>query len=137
MALTRHTIVLMGTPNQNEDGAAGEAITPGDLVNGVTTIVRHANASAMAARRFALERSEMGKGIDDDYAVGDTVKVGQFAPGDRVYGFIASGQDLAIGAIVESAGDGTLKAGTTAPIAKALEATGAVTAKTRCRFEII
>jgi hypothetical protein len=61
----------------------------------------------------------MGAGIDTlhagigtpspDYAVGDTVKVGSFAPGMRVNAFLASGQVIAINDRLESAGDGTLR----------------------------
>ena len=33
-------------------------------------------------------RAEVGKTIDDDYAVGDNIKLGTFRPGDRVNAFL-------------------------------------------------
>jgi len=118
---TPRVIALLGTPIQNETGAAGEIIFPGHLVKGVSTILKHASASTAAARSFALERDELGKGIDNVYggttgyagsayyAAGDTVKVGAFAPGMRVNALIASGQTITADDFLESAGDGTLK----------------------------
>lgn len=112
-------IKLLGQPLQNETGTAGEVIKPGHLVKGVATILKQTASSAVPVpRNFALEREELGKGIDDTYAhyagasayaVGDTVKVGHFGPGMRVNALIASGQNIAEDAFLESAGDGTLK----------------------------
>lgn len=106
----RLVIVLLGQPIYNEDGVATEAITPGMLVEGVTSIAKHSNAGDPAPRAFACEREEMGKGIDVAYAVGDTVKVAVLSPGDRVYALVASGQNIAADGQLESAGDGTLRA---------------------------
>jgi len=122
----------------NEDGAASEAITPGMLVQGVSTISKQSNAGTDCARTFALEREEMGKGIDDAYAVGDQVKVGTFAPGDRVYALIASGQNITAGQYLEAAADGTLRAiASGTRIARSLDTTGAVTVLTRLRAEVM
>ncbi len=104
-----HTIALLGQPKINEDGVATAVITPGMLVDGVTTVAPHAVVGGLCARAFALERDEMGKSITDDYAVGDTVKVGVFGKGDRVLALIASGQNIAENNQLESAGDGTLR----------------------------
>jgi len=127
------TITLLGVPLINEDGVAGEEIRPGHLVSGVTTIIKHSSAGGIAARTFALERDELGKGIDNTYqgragsayyAVGDAVKVGSFHPGQRVLALIDSGVNVAEGGFLESAGNGTLRARTsTNPVvARALEA---------------
>jgi hypothetical protein len=132
----KRIIKLLGEPTQNEDGVAGEAITPGMLVSGVTTIVKHASAAGITPVAIALEREEMGQDIDTDYAINDVVKVGVFPPGTRFLGWIASGQNLAIGAICESAGDGTFRVRSSGhTLAKCLEATGAVVENTRVRFE--
>lgn len=109
--MARRVIVLLGTPVLNEDDAAAEAITPGHLVtfDGSGNLIKHNQAGKNAARTFALERDEMGQDIDDAYGVGDQVKVGSFGPGDRVYAFIASGQNLAKGDFMESDGAGRLR----------------------------
>lgn len=145
--MARKSIILLGQPVYNEDGVAGEAIKPGHLVDGVATILKHASAGAACPRTFALERDEMGKGIDStpvtnsgspDYAIGDTVKVGSFHQGQHVLAFIASGQNITINDRLESAGDGTLKIFSSGTIiGRALETTGAVTALTRVRVEIM
>lgn len=136
--MAKKQIALLGTPYVNEDGLAGEAITPGHLVSGVGTIVKHATAAAYCARAFALERDELGNGVDTDYASGDTVKVGVFTPGQRVNAFIASGQNITAGALLESAGDGTLRVRASGvAIARSLETSGAVTVQTRLIVEVL
>jgi len=140
---TRRVIALLGQPIVNEDGAAGEAIKPGYLVKGVTTILKHSTAAGACPRTFALERDELGRGIDStygsetpDYATGDTVKVGSFAPGMRVLAWVASGQTISEDDFVESAGDGTLRVFSAGvKIGRALEAVTA-TALTHLRVEV-
>lgn len=138
-AAGKRVVALLGTPIYNEDGSAAEAITPGHLVSGVTSIVKHATAAGAARRTFALERDEMGKDMDQAYAVGDTVKVGSFCPGQRVNALIASGVSVTAGTtFLESAGDGTLRAFTSGVrVAVALETkTAAFTGQTRLRVEV-
>lgn len=144
----KRTIVLKGDwRKQNEDGAAGAAIKPGYLVQGVTTILPHATAGGNTPRSIALERDEMGLGIDSqypdtparsvDYAVGDTVKVWSAVPGDRALLYVASGVTLAEDDQVESAGNGTVRKLTNGtPLGRALEAVTA-TALTHVRIEIM
>lgn len=144
--MAKKSIVLLGQPTINEDGAAGEAIKPGHLVKGVSTILKHASAAGRCGARFALERDEFGQSLTSsssteagspDYATGDTVKVGAFHQGQRVLAWVASGQNITEDDLLESAGDGTLKEGSTWVIARALETLGAVTELTRVRVEII
>lgn len=139
MATTsKNTIYLLGQPVYNEDGAAGEAITPGMLVTGVTTLVKNATADAVGPVTVALEREEMGKSIDDDYAVGDTVKVGAFKGGSRFLGILASGQNVAEGALLASNGAGKLKSGTaTTAIGRSLEALNASSGDARIIVEVL
>jgi hypothetical protein len=101
-------IVLQGHPILNEHGVAAGAITPGMLVQGVSSISAHSTSGGAAARTFALEREYMGETIDDAYAVGDVVKVASFSPGDVVNGLVVSGA-ISAGSFVESNGDGYLK----------------------------
>lgn len=135
---TRRVIALLGQPLVTEEGKATEAITPGMLVQGVTQLKRNATASVFTNKAFALERDEMGDGINVPYASGDTVKVGHFWPGQRVYALLASGQNVAEDAKLEPATDGYVKAGTTAPIGRAMEAVNNTTGGTpRVRMEIL
>lgn len=124
----------------NEDDKAAEAITPGHLVtfdsNG--DLIKHATAGGMAAATYALEREELGDGIDDAYAINDTVLVGHFAPGSVLYVPVPSGQNLIKGDFMESAGNGTLrKYASGVRIARCLDVTGAITATTRVRIEVV
>ena len=117
-------IVLQGHPILNENGVASAAITPGMLVQGVTSIAPHASAGGAAARTFALEREYMGDDIDTAYAVGDVVKVASFSPGDVVNALVVSGA-ISAGAFVESNGDGKLKVyGSGIRVGRVLEAVG-------------
>lgn len=139
MATTsKRTIHLLGQPVYNEDGAAGEVITPGMLVKGVTTVTKQSTADARCAVAVALEREEMGLSIDDTYAVDDTVKVGVYKAGGRFLGWLASGQNVAEGALLAPNAAGLLKAGAaTAAVARALEAIDASSGDTRIRVEAL
>lgn len=136
----RRTIALLGCPVLNEDGAASEAITPGHLVKGVTSIAKQTATTGDLSRTFALERDEMGKGISTAYAIGDYVKVGAFHAGCHVYAIIASGQNIAADQYLESAGNGTLRAiASGARLGRALEAVNnsAGPGDARLRVEIV
>lgn len=129
----KRTIVQAGCPIITEEYKASAVVKPGYLVDGYSTVAHHATAAANTPRRFALERDELGQGIDNTYqgsgtesayyASGDQVKVGAFYPGCRLVAFVASGESISVGDGLESAGDGTLRklnAGTL--LAKATEA---------------
>jgi len=132
MASNKRTIMLLGEPYYNEEGAASEEIKPGHLVDGVTAIAKHATAGGACPRAFAVEREELGRGIDDTYknragsaayAIGDQVKVAVCVPGQHVLAIIASGQNISANARLESAGNGTLRIlNSGVIIARALEA---------------
>jgi len=143
---TMRSVVLQGTPICNEDGAATEAIKPGYLVKGVTSIAKQ-TGTGFVPKAVALERDELGAGVDDTYrgagtpaaayASGDTVKVGVFKSGERALGYIASGENISADELLESAGDGTYSSGSTNPIARSLDAPGAVTVETAIRVEFL
>ncbi len=139
--MARHVIALLGgKPVITEEGQATEAITPGYLIKGQTSIAKQTVSATKVPVRVALERDELGNTIDDDYAIGDTVKVGAFHAGQRFYGFVASGETVAVDALLESAGDGTIQALAGAePIVRAVDAvTGNVgVVDVRLRVEVI
>jgi len=140
-----NVIKLKGDPTFNEEESALEALTPGHLVMITATgVQRNTAAAANVAPAFAMERSELGLGIDDAYAIGDKVLVGTFKPGERVNAFLASGQNVANGAYLTTNNLGLLTAaGVTAGLrlARALEAKdasgAAPVAGTRIRVEIV
>jgi len=139
--MARRTIGLLGLPPVvNEEESALAAITPGHLLELTSTgVQRNTDDAANVAPNFALERDELGNDIDVAYAVGDKVKVGAFHPGQRVYAWLASGQNVAKGAYLTSNTTGLLTAtGVTATVrmARALEAVNA-SADARIRVEIV
>lgn len=146
---TKRSVILRGCPEINEEGKATEAIKPGYLVKGVTTLANQTNSTTPVAKAVAVERDELGQGIDNlkqgsgtasaFYASGDTVKVAVFDSGDEATMFVASGQSISEDDMLKSAGDGTLAKATTAGvvIARAMETLGTVIVTTALRVQFI
>ncbi len=146
MAITRNDpncVFLGGDRIQVNDLAASEVITPGQLVDrfnnsGVIRWRKHATAGGNCAQAVATEHAMANKGPDDTYAIADLVEVSIGRGGSTFWMFIASGQNIAAGNKLESAGDGTLRilaAGTA--LFSALENKANVTVTTRIRVEAI
>jgi len=126
-------ILLKGDPAYNE-GVANAAITPGHLIEIMTTgkLRVHATAAGMALPMFALSESYAGGGIDDAYASNDQVCYAQCKSGDEIYGWLKNGVTSTVGAFLESDGAGGFQLSTHAvtnattaaawPVAIALEA---------------
>lgn len=145
MAITRYapnTVWLGGPRTVINDMAAKAAITPGHLVERVNTAgvwqwQKHGSAGGNTGRNVATEQSMLNKGVDDAYAAGDLVEVAEGTNGSNFWMLIASGQNIAYGDKLESAGDGTLRilaSGT--PLFVALETKANVTVLTRIRVEV-
>lgn len=121
---------LKGDGVTSEDTVAQAAITPGQLVLQTGALA----GAAAESRSYALERAEMGKDMDTAYASGDTMKVLNAYPSSEVNAFLASGQNVAVGAALEAGANGILVAqssGTTIAIAlEALNLTGDQSAAT-------
>lgn len=102
-------IQLKGVGRQ-EEAAAAAALTPGHLIELIAagTVQKHSTEGGYAERAFALEDALQGKGIDDAYAAADPVSYLLAAPGDVVFAYIKAGENVAKGAKLISAGDGTL-----------------------------
>lgn len=114
---TPHTITLRGDPIASEARAkASEAIKPGMLVELHTdgTLKKHATAKAQANASFVREPDIFGGSVDDTYDDGDTVLFSTFRPGDWVWAWLVDEGNVAVGALLESAGDGSLRAVTAA-----------------------
>jgi len=104
------TITLKGDPVRFERVAAA-GITPGHLIEltSADAVQAHATAGGTAMTCFALEDENQGKGITDAYTVANVVLAAVFKPGDEVLGLLANGETAAIGTLLESYGDGTLR----------------------------
>lgn len=108
-------ILLKGNPLQKE-ALAGEAnIKPGMLLELTTAgkVVSHNSVSVTKGPlRIAREAEYVGGSIDDVYDDGDVVPYYIAQPGDEYYALLQAGEDVAIGAALQSAADGTLEAQT-------------------------
>jgi hypothetical protein len=143
---SKRSVVLKGSPQVSEQGVASATVKPGYLVKGVSSVA-HQTSTTKVPKAFAMERDELGAGIDNAhqgsgtvsafYASGDRVKVGVFYAGCEVTAFVASGQNITEDDLLESAGDGTLSEGSTNPIARAMETLGAVTTTTAVRVQLL
>ena len=106
------TISLRGCP-ANREGIANAAITPGHLIEQMTSGKYRVHGTAGAvrpARLFAREQLYTGKGIDTAYSANDSLPILNCQPGDQVYALVAaSAAAIVIGDLLESAGDGTLR----------------------------
>jgi len=121
---TENQVHLIGTFRREEIVAAG-TISPGHLVeeDSSGTCVVHSTAGGAAQRLIAEIDALQGNTLDDDYSSGDLCSMNVELPGNEVQMFLKAGENVAIGADLESAGDGTLQAVTTGtPIATAREA---------------
>jgi len=146
MAVTKNdpnTIYLGGERVQINDLAVSEAVTPGHLVErfnnaGVIRFRKHTTGGGDTARLVATEQLMVGRGVDDDYAANDLVEVSAGQAGAHFWMFIASGQDIAAGDLLESAGNGTLAIlASGKALFSALENKPTVTALTRIRVEVV
>ena len=106
-----NSIKLKNYLNIMEEIAAGGDITPGHLVSLTSsdTVVVHPTTAGPALIMFAVEDELQGKGIDDAFASGDKVQVWIPQRGDQVLAIIPDGSNIAIGDLLESAGDGQLQ----------------------------
>ncbi len=150
MSITKrdpNTIWLGGPRTEIGDIAASEAITPGHLIerfdsSGTQKFRKHATAAGAAAPIFATEQSMLNLGVDDAYAADDLVEATVGQAGTTIWALIASGQNIATGDFLESAGNGTLRVfGSGAKLAQALEnrdnSAGALGLTARIRVEVL
>lgn len=141
MASTNPNRIILSGEVTHKEYQAGGAITPGHLceidANG-DIIVNNSAADVNAAALFARENLEAGDGIGDVYADNDWVQAEWCHPGAEVYAWLKLGVTVANGALLESAGDGTLQAFTTGKaVAQAMEAITGGAAALRVRVRII
>lgn len=144
MSITRsnpNVVFLGGDRTQIGDLAVSEAITPGMLVERFNSsgVIRWRKATADIAGPPAVaeDQSMLNKGVDDAYAANDLAQVSILHKGGMAWMLIASGQNIAAGDLLGSAGGGTLKTGATVARFTALENKPTVTVQTRIRVEAL
>jgi len=138
---TENRIHLIGDFRREEALAAAE-LYPGHLVEFTSAgkLQKHSTAGGVAERIVAIEDALQGNTISTAYAAAALVSANVEQPGNQVQMFLAAGANVAIGAKLESAGDGTLQAVTTGTViavaaeAKDLSASGAVATLMAVRF---
>jgi hypothetical protein len=99
----------------NEITATAVAITPGMLLalNSSGQVLAHNVAGGnLNPHMFAIENTVFGGGINDNYAASARIQVWIPQRGDEVQAILADGQNVAIGALLESNGAGLLQAHT-------------------------
>jgi hypothetical protein len=129
---TFNTIKLRkGASEYQDEYIASTVITPGNIVeliaglsSGVQRVQKAATAAGKTSFMFALEDELQGKGIDDNYAIGDRVQVWTAGRGDWVNACLQDEETINVGDYLEIAVQlGTLRkwvSGT--PVAVALQA---------------
>lgn len=108
-------IILRGSPEYSEAPLkASVDITPGMLIDYDAGDVKpHAVAGANASPLFAVENALIGDNIDVAYTEdGEAVLFARCQKGDQVYALLKTGNNVAIGAFLESGGAGNLQAHT-------------------------
>lgn len=105
------TILLKGENPNIEEMEANAAITPGMLIEVMSTgkVRAHADENGNAVPRFALEDELQGKSISEAYAAADQVRCWHPQRGDQVYALLADGESVVIGDFLASNGDGYLQ----------------------------
>lgn len=138
---TENRIHQIGEFLREEKLAAAE-LYPGHLIEETSAgkFQKHSTAQGVAERIVAVEDALQGNTISTAYAADALVSANIETPGNQVQMFLKAGENVAIGAKLESAGDGTLQAVTTGTViavaveAKDLSASGAVATLMSVRF---
>ena len=114
---TENQVHLIGD-FRREEALAASTITPGMLIEEDSSgeFQAHSTAGGVAQRLLAEVDALQGNTLDDDYSAADLVSANVELPGNEVQAFLKAGENVAIGATLESAGDGTLQAETTGEV---------------------
>lgn len=106
-----NTVKIKNYSDVMEEGTANAEITPGMLIEQMSTgkYRAHATAGGNVLPMFAVEDELQGKLISDAYAADDPVQIWIPGRGDQVNALLANGENAAIGNFLASNGDGYLK----------------------------
>ena len=110
--MAKRTIIVQEKSAVEFEAAANAAITPGQLVELLSTgkVQKQATAKADVERMVAIEDSLQGNDIADDYAVSATVFMRVMGSGDVVNIILADGETAVIGTKLEAALAGEVQA---------------------------
>lgn len=149
------TIGIIDDGSIQKEALAGEAITPGALIEYSSTagdVVNHSTANGNAQRMFAVESDLDGSEIgtvagSENYPNNAIVLYRIFQRGNEVYAILTTSQTVAIGDFLVSAGDGRLQEDTASSagiveyaesiVAVAVEAVTTTSDEARIRVEIV
>ncbi len=108
--MAKNIIALKRYMNVIKEYTADSAITPGMLVEFVSAgrVQAHGTAEGNAVPMYALVDDLQGKEIDEDYDADDKVRCWLPQRGEEVNVIIAGGEDVSVGDLLVSNGDGTL-----------------------------
>lgn len=109
--MATNTIKVKNYSNVIEEYPANAAITPGMLIELISTgkVRAHATAGGTAMAMFALEDELQGKTIDEAYASDNRVQCWIPNSGDQVNALLDDGENVVVGDFLESAGNGFLQ----------------------------
>ena len=143
----RPSVVVMKSPaGRYDEGKAAATLKPGylALMDANGEYIPHGTAAATTTPVCVVTEHmlwEQGKTIADSYADDDWISVWYPNNGDEIQAWIEDNSNIAVGALLESAGDGTLQAVTTGKaIAQAIEAvdtTGGAAAAAQIKVRIV
>ena len=113
--MAKRTIIVQEKSAVEFEALANAAITPGQLVELISTgkVQKVASASADSETAIAIEDSLQGNDIADDYVAGGTVRYRIPGRGDVVNAILADGEVAVIGTFLECATGGELQAHST------------------------
>jgi len=119
-----NTIRLTNYNSVQKERIMAEDAVPGHLVelNSDGKAQKHSGQGATAQLAFLFEDELQGKGIDEVVLSGNPGQIVYPGRGDEVQAVLTDGESVNPGSFLESNGDGTLKQGTSNPIAVAQEA---------------
>ncbi len=100
---------LVGT-FRREEALAASTITPGMLIEQIAagTVQAHSTEGGYAVRAFAEVDALQGNILTTNYAAAALVSANIELVGNEVNAMVKAGEDIAIGDLLISAGDGTL-----------------------------
>lgn len=106
---TENQVHLIGD-FRREEAVAASAISPGMLIeeDSAGKFKAHATEGGSAVKLFAEVDALQGKTLSDDYAADALVSANVEVSGNEVQAFLKAGENVAKGAKLISAGDGTL-----------------------------
>ena len=133
-----NTVLLRGDPIASEGTVITAVITPGMAVTPAGDSVARSAANAIAPG-FARENELIGKGIGDDYAVGERCLYWTPRKGDWFYAILGTSQEIAAGASLSTGANGVLAAQTSTnqTVAGALEAVATTGETARIKVEVV